>query len=263
MNNLILGEGYDSADLMLVGDYARKADSASGFCLSGYYKNKLAELLKTANYNIDQTYRTCIIKGYIKGLGVGNWKQDEKILSACFEINELKSQAYYIDTVIEEIRTIRPAVIIALGEYALRVLTGKAGISKWRGSILPLSNEISIKMVDIPWNIKVLAAQHPSIIHNQEEEEFILRLDFGKAVEILFAPNKPIDYHEIHIARSSMDVMRFNEEYPLSEFPRMTYDIETHHGIITCAGYSFDGFKGMTIPLFGATSTTSLQPPFI
>lgn len=253
MNDLIFGEGYDSADLMVIGDYARKFDATSGKCLSGYYKAKINELFN-GEFNVDQTYRTCIIKNYIKGLGVGTWAQDKKILEACFETRDLEPQSQYISIIIDEINTIKPIIIIALGEYALRVLTGKEGISKWRGSILPLAEDIKIRLDNFPWEIKVLAAQHPSIIHTAEQEQFILRLDFKKALEILFDQTKRIDYHDINIARSSMDVMRFNEQYPIEKFPRMTYDIESHYGVITCAGYSFDGFRGMTIPLWGHTA---------
>jgi uracil-DNA glycosylase len=250
VNDLIFGQGYDQADLMIIGDYARKFDQQSGYCLSGYYKSKIGEYLKVNEYNVDQTYRTCIIKNYVKGLGVGTWKSDKKILESCFEVFELQPQSFYIDNLIDEINTIKPLVIVAMGEYALRTLTGKEGISKWRGSTLPLVDDISAR-INLSWIPKVVATQHPSIVHTQEEEQFILHLDFKKAVELLYSPNKAINDHEINIARSSMDVLRFNEMYPYDKFPDMTYDIESHHGFITCAGYSFDGYRGLTIPLWG------------
>lgn len=253
MAELINGSGYDSADIMFVADYARKFDSTSGKCLSGYYQQKLNDYLKPANYTVDQTYRTCIIKTYIKGLGVGSWSSDKKLLESCFETAELEPLGTYMTMLLEEINAVKPTIIVALGEFALRILTDKEGISKWRGSVLKPSQDILSRLdyLAAP-NLKILASYHPYVVQNQEELQFLLRLDFKKAVEMVFEP-RPIDYHEIHIARTSVDMLRFIEQYPLEQFKEMTYDIETHMGIITCAGFSFDGFRGMTIPLYGAT----------
>jgi uracil-DNA glycosylase len=181
MDKLIFGGGFDSADLMIVGDYARKFDATSGQCLSGYYKSKLDEYLKLSKFSIDNTYRTCIIKHYIKGLGVGTWGQDKKIIESCIEIHELESEEFYIEYLIDEMNTIKPAVIIVLGEYALWRLTGKHGITNWRGSIVPLTLDIQARLTyPMAPAVKVLAAQHPSIVHTQEEQQFLLRMDFRK-----------------------------------------------------------------------------------
>jgi DNA polymerase I-like protein with 3'-5' exonuclease and polymerase domains/uracil-DNA glycosylase len=248
-DNLIRGSGYDQADLMIVGDYARKADASSGYCLSSYYKNKLDEVLKLYNYTIDQTYRTCCIKDYIQGLGVGTWKQDETLLKYYFETGE-NTQAYFIEELISEINTVKPSIIIALGEFSLRLLTGKKGIGNWRGSVLSLDEDILVRLTfPAAQNIKIVASYHPSVIHTQEELIYLIRLDFQKAVDLIFQPNRPINYHEVNIA---IDLLRFIEMYPLEKYPRMTVDIETHYGYITCIGISFDGYRGITVPLYGS-----------
>lgn len=236
---------------MIISDYARKNDEQTRQCLGGYYKQKLDEYLKLANYTVDKAYRTCIIKNYIKGLGVGTWKQDKKILENCFEIHELEPQSFYVDTLIDEINTIKPSIIICMGEYTLRLLTGKDGIGKWRGSVLSLAPDIAIRL-DYPCP-RVVCSYHPSVVHTQEELQLLLRMDFKKAVELLFEPTRAIDYHEITIARNSMDVIRFIEQFPYNKYPEMTYDIETRWGFITCAGISFDGYSALCCPLYGAT----------
>lgn len=255
MVEYINGSGYDNADLMIVADYARKFDSTSGRCLSGYYQQKLNEYFRQTKFSVDQTYRTCVIKTYIKGLGVGTFSQDKRILESAFDVSELEPLNYYMNILIDEINLIKPTVLIVLGEYALRILTGKEGISKWRGSVLTPAPEI-LNRLDFPGaaNLRILPTYHPYAVHAQEELQFLIRLDLKKAVEMLFEPAKRVDYHEIHIARNSVDVLRFNEQYPIDKFPEMTYDIETRYGFITCAGYSFDGFRGLTIPMWGAAS---------
>lgn len=251
MHDLINGAGFDSADLMIVGDYARKADQTAGHCLSGYYKGKIGEALQLAKFSVDQTYRTCIIKHYIQGLGVGTFGQDKKLLNYHFENND-SSVADYVTVLIDEINIIKPKVIIVLGEYALQILTGKVGISKWRGSVIGLAEDIQDRIQDISWTIKVIPTLHPSVIHNDESATFLIRMDLTKAIEVLYDPDKRIDYHEINIARNSGDLIRFLDNYPIDKFPDMSKDIETRYGFITCAGISFDGYSGMCIPLWGS-----------
>lgn len=246
---LIYGSGFAEADLFIVADYARKHDSTTKQGLSGYYARKIGSLLSDSNYSVDRTYRTCLLKEYITGLGVGTWGQDKKVLEAHYEFNTYNEE-YMVNLLIEEINLIKPAVILILGEYALRVLTDKEGISKWRGSVIGLTTEIEGRL-DQPIKPKCVIAQHPGILHQQEEQEFIMRLDFKKAVDLIFQPNKPIDYHEVRIARTASEFLTFRNRYPDNP-QRMTTDIETHLGFITCASVSYDGHAGITIPMFGA-----------
>ena len=250
MNNLINGCGYDQADLMIISDFARKNDSETGQCLGGYYRAKIDGYLQPQKFSVNQTYRTCIIKHYIKGLGVGTAKQDRKILETCWEIHELDPLQYYMDILIDEINTIKPLVIIAMGEFPLAVLCGKAGVNKWRGSVLALHEDIAGR-IDIPVKPKVLVTLHPNVVHAQEELAFLLRLDFKKAVDLLFNANKPIDYHSITIARNSGETIKWLDQFPRTKFPATTADVETHRGFITCIGFSLDGYQGLCVPLTG------------
>lgn len=239
---------------MIVGDYARKYDEQSGQCLSGYYAKQVGQSLTNANYTVDQCYRTCVIKHYYKGLGVGTWASDKKLLQFFYETHEGMQYTEYLQVLIEEINSIRPTTLIGLGEYALRTLTGKESVAKWRGSVLPAAPHI-LSQLNYPGsqNLKVVCTYHPQHTHIDESAEWLIRLDFKKAVDLIFQPNKPIDYHEIHIARNTGDLLRFLDQYPCDKFPKMTYDIETRYGFITCAGISFDGFKGICIPQTGST----------
>jgi DNA polymerase I-like protein with 3'-5' exonuclease and polymerase domains/uracil-DNA glycosylase len=249
--NLIEGCGYDQADLMIVADYCRKSDEATRKCLSGFYTSKLEEYLRDNNYNLNQVYRTCVVKLYEKGLGVGSFAQDRAILNFIQETNLLPDN-FWLNHLLEEIRTIKPSIIIVMGEYALRILTGKQGIANYRGSVLHVTDDIGIKLqawkVPVP---KVVATEHPSVEHYAEEKKYLIRMDVGKAVELLFTPNKPIDAHEVTIARTTNDYLRWRTQYPDSP-PGMVTDIETHLGFITAASFTFDGYKGLCIPVTGS-----------
>jgi DNA polymerase I-like protein with 3'-5' exonuclease and polymerase domains/uracil-DNA glycosylase len=247
MNDLILGNGWDGAELMLVGDFARKYDESSGQCLSGYYNRKCNDILGESGYSIDKCYRTCVIKYYYKGLGNGTWGTDKKLIETFYEEHGT-SKEFFVQQLIQEINDIKPSIIIAMGEYALRVLTDKEGIGKWRGSVLPLADSLIPFILKPP---KVVASLHPADIHVDQSNEYLLRNDFGKAVDLVYQPDRPIDYHEIHIARRSADFIQFLDMYP-EEPEEMTVDIETRYGFVTCWGISFDGFRGICIPGYGA-----------
>ena len=254
MVDLINGNGYDHADLMVVADYARKHDEITQECISGFYLRKVSEYLSDAQYNVSQTYRTCVVKVYEKGLGIGHWGQDKKILSFMHETHGLPPD-YWSNILIEELNAIRPSVVIAMGEYALQTLTGKVGITNFRGSVLPFHAALIPKLAQGYAPPKVVICQHPQIEHIAEEQSFLIRMDFEKAVDLLFNPGKPIDAQEITIARTTNEWLQFRSKYPTSP-ERLVTDIETHNGFITCASVSFDGYRGCTIPLIGGTFNT-------
>lgn len=232
---------------MICADYARKQDALTRECLSGYYHGKLNEFLSEQNYNIGNTYRTCVIKHYEKGLGVGTWGQDKKIIASIFEEYGLAPD-FYLKILIDEINLIKPTVIIAMGEFAMRTLTGKEGISKWRGSCIDIEPNLLAKLNCKP---RVMIMQHLSIEHIDESQRYILRVDFKKTIEMLSKPHSNLHDYTLIIARNTNDYLRFRSQYPDNP-PEITPDIETHHGFITCVGVTFDGKTACTIPLLGS-----------
>lgn len=254
--NLLPGSGYDQADLMVVADYARKADESNNECLSGFYRRKVADYLAQSNFKIDQVYCTCVIKAYEKGLGVGTWGQDKKLLALFYETHGL-SEDYFLNELIQEINTIKPSVIIAMGEYALQVLTGRKGITNYRGSVLPPSDSLQFKL-QLKAPLRIVITQHPSIEHTAEEQRFLLGMDFHKAVDLIYNPYKRIDAHEIVIVRTTNDWLQFRKNYPDNP-ERMVNDLETHRGFITCSGVSYDGYRAAVLPMIGSRTDPLVQ----
>lgn len=235
---------------MIVADYARKSDESYRLCLSGYYERKLAEYLSDCEYNISTTYRTCVIKVYEKGLGVGTWNQDRKLLASLHDTFCIKPD-YFTNILLQELSSVKPAVVVAMGEYALRVLTGKENISNYRGSVLPLSVELKARLPQGYMPPKVVCCEHLSIEHKQEEQKFLIRMDIQKAVDLTTQRAAPLDDHQVIIAKNTNEYLQFRTKYPDNP-ARMTTDIETHNGYITCASLTFDGKVGCCIPLLGS-----------
>lgn len=69
----------------------------------------------------------------------------------------------------KDIKEIKPNLIIALGANPLRILTGKQGIDKWRGSIL----ECTL----VP-GVKVISTYHPSYVMRVYDYKVVSEFDF-------------------------------------------------------------------------------------
>lgn len=194
------------------------------------------------------TYRTCVIKQYEKGLGVGTWGQDKKLIQIHFEENGL-SPTFYEELLIQEINELKPRLIITLGEYALRVVTGQISIANFRGSILPISDKLQLKLNESVRRTMCLATLHPAIEHTDESQHYLLRMDFQKAIEVVYQQHK-INDHEVVICHTFSEYTGFRSGYrnPVE----MSEDVETHYGFNTCTSFTFDGRRAAVIPLVGS-----------
>ena len=188
---------------------------------------------------------------YEKGLGTSSYRNDLKLLEAHYEENKITFEFYY-NVLIDELKSFRPKVLVAMGEMALRVLTGNEGITKWRGSTLTLSPELQHKLPGDWSHVKVVPCQHIAIEQVAEKEKYILALDIAKAVKISYRPpHYPIDDYHITIARCTNDYLQWRTQFP--DNPEwMTTDVETHLGFMTCASYTFDGRSAVVIPMLGS-----------
>lgn len=74
----------------------------------------------------------------------------------------------------KDLEEIQPNVVLALGSYPLRFLTGKQGINKWRGSIL----ESSL----IP-GLKVIGTYHPAYILRVWDYKAVADFDFKRLAD--------------------------------------------------------------------------------
>jgi uracil-DNA glycosylase family 4 len=74
----------------------------------------------------------------------------------------------------QDVSEIKPNLVIALGAAPLRILTGKKGITKWRGSIL--------ESTLVPGQ-KVISTFHPAAVLRQFDNHGIFQTDFSRFAE--------------------------------------------------------------------------------
>ena len=138
---VVQGLGPPFGTIMVIGINPGKQEDREGYPFVGGSGRILDKLL----YGAGIRRSACWVTNIVKCASPGNRRPTPEEIIACK------------DQLNAELLTFKPNVIIALGDVALEVLTGKKGITKYRGSILPTPNWI-------PHKCKVVPTFHPSYL---------------------------------------------------------------------------------------------------
>jgi DNA polymerase I len=142
-----------------------------------------------------------------------------------------------------DISEIRPNLIVAFGAYPLKILTGKDGISKWRGSIL----ECSL----VP-NRKVIATYHPAAILRTWDFKAVAELDLARCTRESAYPEIRRKERNLVINPSREELPRLVAELRMAEW--LAEDIETFPNpagwppVLACVGFADSEGRAVTIP---------------
>jgi len=137
-------------------------------------------------------------------------------------------------------------VIVPTGNVALHALTGKSGISDWRGSIMAYTDLNGRR-------IKVIPTLHPAGWFRDSSIEYFCIADWQRiAGDSAFSELRTVDEKEQHIIHPSKsaikDFLGFVKREPNH---KISIDIEndpkTH--LITCIGFGWSDEWAITIPL--------------
>lgn len=150
-----------------------------------------------------------------------------------------------------EISSLSPNIIIALGQTALKMLTGKKPINKWRGSIINA------------FGFKCIPTYHPAHILHQSGEvkgywnKAIVIKDLKKALVNSYDKEWNLPRRNLHVAKSIYDFYEFIERNKQNSKPAI--DIEAYKCIPCCVGISFNPNEGITIPLWNSFNLSGLS----
>ncbi len=135
-------------------------------------------------------------------------------------------------------------ILIPLGDHALQAITGRSGISHFRGSVMHPIPQINQNLIIIP-------TYHPSTMNYNYEIWPFLVFDLSKAKMILNNIND-FQWPKFNfILKPSLnkviETLRFLEETN----PRIvTLDVETPHGLLSCIGLGWNRTDAICIPFF-------------
>ena len=232
------GSGPSNAKLAVVAESLGQNEAIQGIPLVGWSGKKLNSWLKEHGVSRDEVYCDNVVR-CMPPPSTGNTKRAEKlpkdIIAFC--------TSHHLSPSLE---LVKPNCVIALGDYSLNFLTGKRGISKWRGSILMTQRG------------KVVPTFHPSWLMKGENAiimEPFVRFDIGKGVQ----ESKTSDYLQ---PKENFNITPALEEIQsISSLARreqkVSVDIETSGGTWwntapLCIGFYFKGADcAICVPFLG------------
>lgn len=158
--NIVYGAGNEDAFLMILGEAPGYHEDKQAIPFIGHSGIMLTNVLRQAGFNRDKLY----ITNTVKCRPSNNETPNDTWIVACRPLLSL------------ELDIVKPRIILALGNTALRVLSCGtiSGITKYRGKVLRLPRHNSE-------NIHCLSTYHPSAVLRNEE----LKVDFIKDIKLL------------------------------------------------------------------------------
>jgi len=135
-------------------------------------------------------------------------------------------------------------ILIPLGDYALQAVTGRSGISHFRGSVMHPIPQINQNLIVIP-------TYHPSTMNYNYECWPLISFDLSKAKNILDNIQN-FQWPQFNfILKPSLNKVIETLRYLEETNPRIvTIDVETPHGLLSCIGLGWSRTDAICIPFF-------------
>lgn len=147
----------------------------------------------------------------------------------------------YVKLLQEEVQQFPGELIIAVGNVALAALTGRWGVLKWRGSLLPCICDNTKYVVPI--------VSPSMVLHGNSEYRHLIIVDLKKSIEYR-EKNFKITDRKILTRPSFDESCLFLEkcyEIGMSGIP-IVFDIEIKHLELNCISFAWDYTQAISIP---------------
>jgi DNA polymerase I-like protein with 3'-5' exonuclease and polymerase domains/uracil-DNA glycosylase len=229
-----------NARIILVGEAPGKTEEEKGIPFQGTSGIELTKMLAEAGIQREQCYITNVAKYRPPGndidLFFGKKTDGLPLRAGRFMHPEIAEGVKELE---EEIEKVKPQLIIALGGTPLWALTGKEGISKWRGSILFYNS------------IPVIPVYHPAGILRNWSWRYITVHDLRRARRLLAGEiKKPKTSYIVRPSYTQVDFFLYEVACRLSSGPvEISVDIETRNQQIACIGLATSATECICIPL--------------
>lgn len=148
----------------------------------------------------------------------------------------------YVELLHEEVKEFKGSLVIAVGNVALAALTGRWGVLKWRGSLLPCICDSSKYVVPII---------HPSaVLHGNSEYRHLIIHDLKKSIEYREKGYRLTERRVL--TRPTFDeASLFLEKcyaQGMAGIP-IVFDIEIKHLELNCISFAWEPHYAISIPL--------------
>jgi len=238
MTETIIASGPRDARVAIVGMGPARDEMRTGKPFMGAAGSVLNEALKNIGYPREKCYVTNVHDAFLPP-GTSIYQLPGDVLGA--SINRLK----------RELESVKPNVVIPLGDEPLRVLTGLSGIQKWRGSILGstlISGLKCVPSVHTAWIVRGMWKYLPVFTH----------IDLKRAIEESGHPEIRLPKRNAITGPSQSTVLDFIEgvihRADTGEDVTLSVDIEVYGytargtGEIGCVGIGVSPDEALCIP---------------
>lgn len=238
------------ARIMLVDECLRKADIESGKPFSGYVGIELGKMLGEAGIQLASCYTTWAVRQRSDFGGEDFFASKKKDITQHHSMWQGKPTMSFvlagIETLVAEINSCQPSVIVAFGNTAMFALTGEWGIGKWRGSTLDCT------LPGLSCQPKVVPCYPPGRVLANWEWRPIAIMDLKRAVKASVTTGhlRP-DYK--FLTRPSFGTAMATLDMLYSQVLRgplkLACDIETRSYNIACIQLAWSNLDAICIPL--------------
>lgn len=241
---LVRGVGPSPAEVMIVGEAPGREEEVAGRPFVGASGHELTLMLREAGIAREACFITNVVRQRPPDNEIEAFIPVRK---SDIEPSFVKVREKFVHQVVArgfveleaEIRAVKPRTIIALGNTALWALTGRSGITSWRGSEL-------VGAPPFP-AVRVIPTYHPAAILRQWPWRPVAVHDLKKAR--LPPPAEPCYSFVIRPSWEAVSEFLFELEQGLQQPTVLSVDLETRARHIACIGIATSATRAVCIPL--------------
>lgn len=251
------------ARIMLVGEFPGEAEVAQGAPLVGYSGQELSRMLQDAGIMRSECFVTSVIRIRPPGGELSSFIAERKsdVTPKHLYIRDksvLPPVRDGLELLKREIELCRPNVIITFGNVGLWALTGRWGITSWRGSVLECDLDLALD-----YKPKVVPTYNPSAILRQWSWRQIAVHDLARAKkEAQSRDITPVHYNFVIRPQYSVVLTILDQLYRQVQerSGKIAVDIETRAGHTACIGLAWSPNDALCIPLMDSTKPDGYWP---
>jgi uracil-DNA glycosylase len=258
------------AKILLVGDFPSTEDVRLGRPFTGYAGQELDTILADAELNRSHVSMTTVFDECPAGNDLNSWALARKDLRQHvnpvlpFKSIPCKKGVVHpkylqrnLQRLYDEIRNMRPNVIIALGNSSVVALCDATGITKLRGA-LHFYTAPSENLLDAPQKIKVIPTYAPRMVLANYEWRPHVVADFIKARNESLHPGVQLLNRKLYVEPTIEEVEEWAELLCQQQY--LAFDIETKAKQITCIGFAPNETEAYVIPFWDKTGNYWKDP---
>lgn len=246
MNRYVPGHGPVGAKLMILGESPSYVEVEHGRPFVGPSGRELDKLLKDAGISRESCWITNVCKHFVPASEGKKIPFPIRAKNAGIDLHE------QLQALQNEINSIKPNCILALGGTALWALSGKTKISDYRGSIM------------VGMGRKFVPTYHPAHLLYTTDNEVkgywnrqVMVFDFRRAAHESLTESLQLPSRTLSICRNSAQLHDFIQRY--RNYTRPAVDIEAGRTCVPiCVGVSFIPSEGITVPLWNEDGISNI-----